>query len=228
MPKDNDNNSPELDTKAMMAIRAMLADETPAEPLVKRGRAVPEQPAPAAPSSSARHALPPLEPEHIPETGYETNVPQSARKAPRATQLRLPDMGAFEPFKARLLSYRPSKAHLIIGAAALLILFRPGLVIGLLFLSLFIMVGIFLVVGYDGFWRGIFAGLRWYADKRPHRAEAMHERLDNFAVKWDSFLDRFPEGSVDGLYLPDLAALEVAEQKHDEALDRRFDGLRKS
>ena len=47
-------------------------------------------------------------------------------------------------------------------------------------------------------------------------------------VKWDAVLDRFPEGTVDGLYLPDFGEMAAADTRHDEALDRRFDSLRNS
>ena len=45
-------------------------------------------------------------------------------------------------------------------------------------------------------------------------------------MKWDAVLDRFPEGTVDGLYLPDFGEMAAAEARHDAALDRRFDRLR--
>lgn len=45
-------------------------------------------------------------------------------------------------------------------------------------------------------------------------------------MKWDAVLDRFPEGTVDGLYLPDFGEMAEAEARHDAALDRRFDRLR--
>ena len=47
-------------------------------------------------------------------------------------------------------------------------------------------------------------------------------------MKWDAVLDRFPEGTVDGLYLPDFGEMAAAETRYDEALDRRFDSLRNS
>ena len=69
---------------------------------------------------------------------------------------------------------------------------------------------------------------RWYARRHPSRSVELHRKLDNFAMKFDAFLDRFPEGTVDGLYLPDLGDLAEADQRHDEALDRRFETLRET
>lgn len=221
MPKDNETTTNELDADAMLAIRAMLDDETPAEPLVKRGRAAP---APAA-APSRRSALPDLEPDaHLADDMPPPAPKRRAKNAGRSEE----GLGRIDQIKQSIAGYRPKARHLAIGAAVLLVLFKPWLVFGLFMLSIFIMIGVFLIVGYDGFWRGIMSGVRWYAERRPDRADALHRRLDNFAMRWDGFLDRFPEGSVDGLYLPDLGALEVAEKKHDEALDRRFQGLRKS
>lgn len=129
---------------------------------------------------------------------------------------------------SRVRGYRPKPAHLALGAFAILVVTRPWLVLGLTFLFLFIMVGVFLMVGYDGFWQGVMKANRWYANRRPSRAAVLHARLDRFAMRWDAVLDRFPEGTVDGLYLPDFGEMAIAEQRHDEALERRLAGLGKS
>lgn len=125
----------------------------------------------------------------------------------------------------RLTAYRPAPAHIAFGLFALLVLFRPWLVLGLTLLSALTLFGVFLILGYDGFWRSVMKIGRWYANHRPSRAAALHIRLDKFAVRWDSILDRFPEGSVDGLYLPDFGELANAEARHDEAMERRLSGL---
>jgi hypothetical protein len=226
MPKDNDVSAKELDADAMSAIRSMLADEPPSEPLVKRGRAVPE---PAVAQAPSRKVLPEIEPQG--ELPQEQAPPQKrVRKKAKPAKVKpdLSHLGFVDQIKFKITSFRPSGRQIAIAAAVLFVFFKPWLVIGLIALSIFITIGIFLVVGYDGFWRGVMGGARWYANRRPDRADAMHRRLDNFAMKWDGFLDRFPEGSVDGLYLPDLGQLEAAEELHQEALDRRFEGLRKS
>jgi hypothetical protein len=111
---------------------------------------------------------------------------------------------------------------------ALLVLFRPWLVVGVLLLTVFLILGVFLALGYDGFWRRGMAIGRWYAGRRPERAADLHNRLDAFAIKWDAILDRFPEGTVDGLYLPDFGEMAAADARHDAAMARRFDSLRNS
>ncbi|WP_299025239.1 hypothetical protein [uncultured Sulfitobacter sp.] len=125
----------------------------------------------------------------------------------------------------RLRGYRPTPAHIALGAFALLVLMRPWLVLGLTFIFLFIMVGVFLILGYDGFWQGMMKVGRWYANRRPARAAVLHARLDAFAMRWDAVLDRFPEGTVDAFYLPDFGDLATAERRHDDALERRLAGM---
>jgi len=136
-----------------------------------------------------------------------------------------PQMQHASGFAQKLRGYRPTRGHIALAAFVLLLLFRPWLVFGLTVLSIIILIGAFLSVGYDGFWQGVIKVTSWYAKRRPSRAAHLHARLDRFAMRWDAFLDRFPEGTVDGLYLPDLNEMATAEKRHEEALDRRLSGL---
>ncbi|WP_339823578.1 hypothetical protein [Sulfitobacter dubius] len=128
----------------------------------------------------------------------------------------------------KLPKWRPSPRVIILAALALLVVLRPLLMLGLIFLTVFITLGVFIALGYDGFWQRAMALGRWYSKRRPERADRMRARLDAFAMKWDAVLDCFPEGTVDGLYLPDFGEMAAADVRHDEALDRRFDKLRNS
>lgn len=129
------------------------------------------------------------------------------------------------PAGLTLSGYRPKPAHIALGLLALVVLMRPWLVIGLLALTGFILAAVFLIAGYDGFWHGVMRSNRWYAKRRPERAAVILARLDRFAMRWDAVLDRFPEGTVDGLYLPDFGDMDAAERRHSEAMDRRLSGL---
>jgi len=129
---------------------------------------------------------------------------------------------------SKLPDWRPSPGMITLAVLALLVVLRPWLVLGLILLMVFITLGVFLALGYDGFWQRAMALGRWYAKRRPERAARIHARLDAFAMRWDAVLDRFPEGTVDGLYLPDFGEMAAADARHDEALDRRFDSLRNS
>lgn len=128
-------------------------------------------------------------------------------------------------WKSRVKAYRPKPVHIALAAFSVLVLTRPWLVFGLLVLFAIILIGVFLVAGYDGFWQGVMKAGRWYAKRNPARAVAVNKRLDAFAMRWDAILDRFPEGSVDGLYLPDFGDLAMADKRHDEAVDRRLAGM---
>ena len=235
----------ELDPVAMDAIRSLLADSdaeedvpvvAPARPSAARELGVaPMAAAPVAPAAS----LPPRKADGLPDLaavppevpGAEAPQAKPARKAraPRqASALRQRMQGHLDAGKARVLGYRPTRRHIFWGGFALLVLLRPWLVVGLMFLLAFVVVGIFLILGYDGFWRRGMAIGRWYARRNPERSVEMHRKLDQFAVRFDAFLDRFPEGTVDGLYLPDFGDVAEAEARHAEAMERRLASMQQS
>lgn len=133
-----------------------------------------------------------------------------------------------DALKAQITGYRPTPRHILLASAALLIVFRPWLVVGLVLLALMLLALTFLVLGYDGFWLRAMGAARWYANRNPDRAGELNRKFDTFALKWDAFLDRFPEGTVDGLYLPDLGDIAQRDARHEEALDRRMQNLRET
>lgn len=135
---------------------------------------------------------------------------------------------ALDPIKAQIFGYRPSKQHIVLAVLVLLLLFRPWVLFWGAVFGVFALIGLFLIFGYDGFWHRVMNIGRWYAKRNPDRAGEMNRKLDAFAMKWDMFLDHFPDGTVDGLYMPDFSELATAESRHDEALDRRFANLHES
>ena len=222
----------ELDPSALAAIRDLLASEEQAPQPVPEPQAAPrmaEEPlAATAPSKRElleQQAIAPPEPQ-----APAAHPRKKLGRGKRAKAVRPPrsEDGRIARMKAAVLGYRPTPRHIVIAGAVLMVFFRPWLVLGLAFLSLFILTGIFLILGYDGFWRRAMGFARWYARRHPTRAVEMHRKLDSFAMKWDAILDRFPEGTVDGLYLPDFGDLAEAESRHDAALDRRFSEMRES
>jgi hypothetical protein len=111
----------------------------------------------------------------------------------------------------------------VLCAGALLIVYaRPLLFLGVAILMIILMTAVFMILGYDTFWRRVVGLVRRYAERRPDRSADLQMKLDRFAMRWDAVLDRFPEGSVDGLYLPDFGEIAQADEKHNAALDRRF------
>ncbi len=219
----------ELDPQALAAIRNLLETQPEIAPQPVAERQAEKAARVQAPLAKPDHAEPSETGSH--ETPVEAVAPKRASK-PKTKRVRpaanpgAQADGIVGRMKAALTGYRPAPKHIVLVGIALLVLLRPWLVVGLLFLSLFVFVGIFLILGYDGFWRRAMGLARWYAQRRPSRAAEMHRKLDAFAMRWDSILDRFPEGSVDGLYLPDFGDLATADARHDDALDRRLNNLR--
>ncbi|QFT57938.1 hypothetical protein FIU94_03795 [Sulfitobacter sp. THAF37] len=215
----------ELDPGSLAAIRDLLAGEARAAEQAEAPvseRQTQSQPQPAAQGTSKRAIL---EQQVIarPEAQPASAAPARAgRKGDRTRG----ENETLARFKAAVTGYRPTGRHIVIGTAVLLLVFRPWLVLGIALLGLFVMVGVFLILGYDGFWRRAMGLARWYARRNPSRAVEMHRRLDDFAMKWDAILDRFPEGSVDGLYLPDFGDLAEADKRHDAAVNRRLSEMR--
>lgn len=225
----------DLDASSIAAIRSLLAEETNNRSAVSA----------VSPQDRIKRAFAPLSGGKAPVSGAERRdaadvMPEVAREAlplkqtkrARLEEVQVEDAPrkARRPaaIKGRLQGFRPTPRHLILASLMLVAFFRPWLVLGVLVLFTFVMVGVFLILGYDGFWLRAMAAARWYARRRPARAARLHAKLDRFAMRWDAVLDRFPEGTVDGLYLPDFGQMAQAEVRHDAALDRRFEKLRET
>ena len=229
----------QLDENSLNAIRSILTEESPPVSRLPFSRAKADPVAPpvqAPPQRSKAAELPVLErpiadPEVEESPSRFGGLKSMLRRAPRAekpeTQRAMPPQTApsQDGIVAQIKGYRPKPAHIALAAVVLLVVMRPWLVLGLTFLLLFVMIGVFLFAGYDGFWQGVIKVSRWYAKRRPERAAIVHARLDRFAVRWDAILDRFPEGTVDALYLPDFGDLATADKRHAEAMERRLSGL---
>ena len=212
-----------LDDASLLAIRSLVSEQPATDP-VRCDEPSRTVDAPAAPQRNQRkaHTLPPLAEPHgdIAES--------SPRKVAGRKRAARPTGGALASLRARLGGYRPKPAHVAMALFLLLVVFRPWLMLGFIFVTLVIITGVFLITGYDGFWHGVIRISRWYARRNPARASIIHRRLDGFAMRWDAVLDRFPEGTVDGLYLPDFGGLATADARHDEAMARRLAGLRRN
>jgi hypothetical protein len=219
-----DSDTSDLDPGSLAAIRTLLASEDPVEPQPVAEREAAQAAAgqaPAAAPAPKRSRLGPLAPQSKNNVKRQKIVKPAKAPKPEGDSM-------FDVLKAKVMAYRPTPKHILLAGLALLVLFRPWLIFGLLFLFAFVVVGVILILGYDGFWHRVMGVARWYARKHPSRSAELHRKLDNFAVRFDAFLDRFPEGTVDGLYLPDFGDLAEAEARHDEALDRRFENLRET
>ncbi len=212
-----------LDDESLLAIRSLVSEQPATDP-ARRDQPSRTVDGPAAPQRNQRKAdsLPPLAEPH------GDTAERSPRKVADRKRSVRPAGGALAGLRARVRGYRPKPTHIALALLLLLVVFRPWLMFGLIFVTLVIITGVFLITGYDGFWHGVIRISRWYARRNPARAGVIHRRLDGFAMRWDAVLDRFPEGTVDGLYLPDFGGLATADARHDEAMERRLAGLRRN
>jgi hypothetical protein len=225
-----------LDPVSLAAIKAMMEDEKQAasilpkpKPKPKAKVALQEQPQkppqePPQAAPRAADAFPDLQqaapgPQVNPRKAHRQAVKSRAAQAVR---------GRVDRVKARVLGYRPTPKHILMASAALLILFRPWLVVGGIALLLVALIATVLILGYDGFWLRVQTIVGWYASRRPEGAADLNRKFDRFAMSWDGFLDRFPEGTVDGLYLPDLADVTERDKRHEAVLDRRLQDLQEN
>lgn len=218
--KSPQTKAADIDVESMAAIRSLLHAEPPEQVTPDE---TPKRPRRLSPVSNRKAQSAP-----DPDAAVETPVekPSKANTADRRKKSASKDTQA--GLVMRILGHDYSlKAVLAVGTV-LILYFRPWLILGLVFLAMLMVASIFLIMGYDGFWRRTMAAGRWYAQRHPARAVELHRKLDGFAMKWDAILDRFPEGTVDGLYLPDFGAVAEADVKHDAAMDRRFSQMRES
>lgn len=168
-----------------------------------------------------------------PRTKYPTprrradDLPPLARAgtedADKSRAAQLPQL--LRAVTVRALRYRPTPRQMAFAAAALLILLRPHWVLLGLVLTVMLGLGLFLIIGPDRVWRIVMAYLRRVDLTDPDKAVSIRARLDRFACRWDGFLDLLPEGSVDGLYLPDFMGMAERDAQHTSAMAERFDRM---
>ena len=126
---------------------------------------------------------------------------------------------------AKVRAFRPTTRHIALLSMALLVVLRPHwfVITGVLVVALF--VGTFLILGSDRIWRAVIGWLNHVEVRNPDRATRLRDRLDRFACRWDAILDVFPDGMVDGLYMPDLQAMQDADEAHTQAMAARLNRM---
>ncbi|MEO0939891.1 MAG: hypothetical protein AAFY38_17205 [Pseudomonadota bacterium] len=196
----------DVDPETLSMIRGMLADEEAQEQIASN-------PAPAR----FAHIHDPDAAEFVERrSAPQPHLEVYTAPKPRFRLPRLPSLGG----------WRPSPRMMIGGAVLAVLLLRPAWVVLAVVLSLFAVLGAFVLLGSDRVWGLCIAGLRHYMARHPARAPQIAARVDRFAERWDRVLDLMPDGTVDGLYFPDLQSLMDAEDRHDAAVADRLDRLR--
>tara|TARA_R110002126_G_scaffold192157_1_gene340323 strand:- start:331 stop:945 length:615 start_codon:yes stop_codon:yes gene_type:complete len=149
----------------------------------------------------------------LPDAGTQTLHPDFAKQM------------AHQSF-ARARHFRPSRRQVLWTAFALIVLLRPAWIVLTLVLGAFLILGVFVAFGADRVWSGAVNLLKWYIARAPERGARLVGRMDRFACRWDNLLDRFPDGWVDGLYLPDLQSPLEADDRHDAVLATRLQRMK--
>ena len=213
--------------ETMAIIRAVLTEEEdtqPARKAVRFGRQNGGSASAGLRSFAQRsgEAKPHRRADYFPKLAeVEPEVPQpkrTSRLAPLISRI----LKAFSPLVHRVRTFRPTTRQLALVCFALLVVVRPHWFVigGALFLGSIAFV--FLLFGSDRIWRGVVAYLRRVDARDPVRGVLLRERMDWWACRWDAILDHFPDGMVDGLYMPDLQAMESAEAAHTYAMAQRL------
>lgn len=126
-----------------------------------------------------------------------------------------------------LLDYRTRRAgrtgfrlwHLILVAALWFIVMHTVLFIVLLTLGGMVLCGVLMIVGLDDGAKQMRRACAFLRRRNPRLAARVYRGLDAFAYGWDAVLDRFPDGTVDALYPPDLSVLVADNDVRPAASD---------
>jgi hypothetical protein len=88
---------------------------------------------------------------------------------------------------------------------ALLVIWKPGLVLAVIGVPIVLALIAYLTVGHERVAEISAESWRKFQLRRPKRAEALRAKADALALKWDMLLDHLPESWADRLALPDLS-----------------------
>ncbi len=92
-----------------------------------------------------------------------------------------------------------------IAVLVLVAVTAPFFLMAVVGLWLLASVSAFLVFGAERVWIWVAKTASKLAFRFPRQGAGLFLWLDSVAYRWDLVLDRFPEGTVDGLYMPDFA-----------------------
>lgn len=221
------------DEETMSVIRAVLTEEDARAPSRKEQRA-------ARIASKSRDML--ESPVAEDPQGFKAFVERTLEVKPRRRADDLPELQDATPeveARARtawttraarrvaqiarpLRDFRPSTRHLSLASLALLVVLRPHWFVISVVLAAALIIGAFLIIGSDRIWRAVLSYLGRVETRDLKRAMHLRARLDRFACRWDGFLDFFPDGMVDGLYMPDFQDLQNGDEAHTEAMIERL------
>jgi len=88
---------------------------------------------------------------------------------------------------------------------ALLLIWKPGLVLAVIGVPVILAVIAYLTVGHERIAEISAVSWRKFQARRPKRAETLRAKADALALQWDMLLDHLPESWAERLALPDLS-----------------------
>lgn len=160
---------------------------------------------------ASRDALPDLEP--VEREANTTAQPAKNRFQPRKTNPNARSL------KGRILAYRPTRNHILIGAFVIVMILRPWLIPGILFVTFWVGLIAWLTLGPDRMLE--WAGNAWdrLSTRNPDLAERLRQRGDAFALRFDAMLDKLPDSWAEKLALPDMSRPLEVEKDLSKAPD---------
>ncbi|MDQ2091231.1 hypothetical protein [Marimonas arenosa] len=125
--------------------------------------------------------------------------------------------------KARIASYEPKRKHSAVLLLLAVMIWKPWLIPGLLFLGLWIVLIAYFTLGPDRVTELVLVFWEWFSKRRPETAQRVLERVQRGADRVDGWLTALPESWTDGVYLPDFgrsAAVSQTEAMDADPFDR--------
>lgn len=100
--------------------------------------------------------------------------------------------------------FRPTRKQIALVALIGIVLWRPWLIPGLLFVAFWVALIVYLTLGPDRVAEIAYGRWQWFSARYPERAGRLLTRAQRGADRLDGWLARLPERWTDGIYLPDL------------------------
>lgn len=200
------NSDPTVD-----AIRLMLEADTRLPQGIAAPRAAEPTPEPEKPKKRSivrgRAALPEL----------SQSVKESPVKAARdGVSIR-------QRLVARVTGFRPTRKQILFALFIGVMVWRPWLIPGILFLLFWIGLIVHLTLGPDRVAELLTPIRQKLAARYPEKAETMRRRAQAGADRLESWIERLPARWRDGIYLPDLGRSEkdgIPEMMKADPFDR--------
>jgi hypothetical protein len=181
------------------ALKIRNSTPEPAKAQAPNNSEMAEQPAktPRRKMLKGRSALPDL-----------TVAPDTPKHRPTRAQ------GDREPLVRRLLArvsgFRPTRKQIALTALAVVMVWRPWLIPGILFLLFWIALIVHLTLGPDRVAELLTPVREKLAARYPEKAAALRRRAQAGADRVEGWIEKLPERWRDGIYLPDLGRSDSA------------------